>query len=74
MSRMTIVRYGKPTRFDEAPHGSKCMVRYHNEDAYDIYLQVNKDREKPNWEHIGQFNHQSSHEYIEQIILSRLGS
>lgn len=70
---MTIVRYGQPTKLDSAEYGSQCMVRYHGQDDYDLYLQTGKDEEDPQWDHIGSFNQQSSQSYINQIIDSRLG-
>lgn len=73
MSRMTIVRYGSPSGLDEAVYGSQCIVKHHDSEAYEIYLQVGKDREKPKWEHIGQFTPHSSQDYINKSIEHRLG-
>lgn len=74
MSRMNLIRYGKPTRFDEAPHGSKCTVFDLHSDIHNIYVQINKESGKPNWEHIGEFNKHTHDTYIEELISKRLGT
>lgn len=72
MSEFTIVRYGMPTKMDEAPYGSKCIVKRHQDDIYHMYLQVSHKDDNPNWELIGVFGPQSPEEYIQQLIKRRL--
>lgn len=70
---MNIVRYGVPTKLDEAPYGSRCMVKYHNQETYELYIQASKESEQPQWDFIGQFSHLSSQDHIDQMVSKRLG-
>lgn len=72
MDVMTIVRYGQPSKMDEAAYGSKCIVRSHHDDDYQLYLQVHKKSDDPKWELIGLFGPGSSQHYIDQLINMRL--
>lgn len=73
MSKMTIVRYGQPTKLDSAEYGSQCIVKYHGSDNYDLYLQTNKSEDNAQWELIGSFTPTVPQEYIDQLIHMRLG-
>lgn len=74
MSKMTIVRYGAPTKLDSAEYGSQCIVRYHGSEDYDLYLQTRKSEEDAKWELIGSFTPKVPQEYIDQLISMRLGN
>lgn len=73
MSKMTLVRYGQPTKLDAAQYGSQCIVRYHGHDDYDLYVQTSKDEQDAKWDLIGSFNPKTSQEYINTLIDMRLG-
>jgi hypothetical protein len=45
---LTIYRNAQPTILDQAPYTTVCIVND------DIYIQISKDEEEPNWyQHIG---------------------
>lgn len=73
MSKITIVRYGQPGKMDCASYGSECIVRYHGEENYDLYVQTAKDEYHPDWDFIGSFTSKESPEYINELISMRLG-
>ncbi len=74
MDKITIVRHSAPTSLDQAPYGSKCIMKHSHHNSYEVHLQISKNTEKPNWDYLGTFNEYSSDQYIEQMISDRLGS
>jgi len=70
---MIIVRRSAPCNLDEAEFGSRCIVKDNHHDEYQLYLQVHKNAETPNWEFLGIFNQQSSQFYIDELINTRIG-
>jgi len=74
MSRVTIVRYGVPSKMDYASYGSTCIVADHNAYYYDLYVQASKNEEEPKWDLIGcGFDQSTPQEYIQILVDKRLG-
>lgn len=73
MEKITIVRHSSPTSLDQAPHGSKCIVKDNHHSDYELYVQAGKDEDHPKWDLVGVFNDKSSDFYIEQLVSMRLG-
>jgi hypothetical protein len=70
--RTVIVRTGKPSQFDQFEYGTLCRVENHHHNDYELYLQVGKDEEHPQWELLGLFNSDSPQQYIDELVSLRL--
>lgn len=54
---MLILRSGKPSKHDMFPYGTFCKTPHGcMPDTYQIYMQISKDEEKPEWEYIDNFD------------------
>jgi hypothetical protein len=49
-----IIRYTPPTRYDIAEYGARCKVM-ESEKPIDLYVQISKDEQSPNWKRMGDF-------------------
>ena len=70
--RSVIVRTGRPTQFDQFEYGTMCRSEDHHHNNYELYVQVGKHEESPQWELMGLFNNDSPQAYIDEIVSLRL--
>jgi hypothetical protein len=56
-----LIRYGKPSEYDQCPMGTLCKSIKSLDDAFDIYIQTNSNEEEPLWELIGSFTPETEH-------------
>lgn len=52
---MKIYRHAAPNMYDHAPVGTECWVAV-GMGEFEIYIQRNKETDKPVWEYIGKDN------------------
>ncbi len=71
MDKNIILRYGEPSKFDEADFGTICKVKHLSHKNFDIYVQTNKDG-TPSWEYIDTFHETFTDFNIQKIIYDRL--
>jgi len=69
---VVIVRRSSPTKLDEAPYKSRCIVRDNHRKDYEIYIQTSKESDTPKWDLIGVFDEYTGQTYIDQLISMRL--
>ena len=65
-----IVRYGDPSKLDEFPQGTPCII--YNKDRVVLFLQVSTESAQPVWECMGDYPLDISDEYIQDIINTRI--
>lgn len=53
-TRPVIIRYTPPTRYDVAEYGARCQVM-ESDKPIDLYIQISKDEQSPNWKRMGDF-------------------
>ena len=71
MDHMQICRSEEPTKNDTAQQYTICKVC--NGDFFDIYVQLSKDEEHPNWLFIGTFLMSTPDSVVNKEIEERLG-
>lgn len=50
-----IVRYGEPSKYDQAPYGTLCKRIKTMSEAFEMYIQTSKNDTDPCWEKVGIF-------------------
>lgn len=66
-----INRFGEPGKMDHAPYGTECKVTKHKD--FDLYIQMSKNEENPNWVFIGTFQNEFPEEELKKEIENVLG-
>ena len=62
-----IKRYGMPGALDTAPFGTECIIK--KDKNFTIYIQMSANEEKPNWQLVGEFLHETAPSKIEEEII-----
>ena len=65
-----IVRYGDPSKLDEFPQGTPCII--YNKDKVVLFLQVSAESAQPMWENMGEYSLDITDETIQNLITIRL--
>lgn len=70
-----IVRYSVPNEYDQHEYGTGCKVYTDKSNTrYNLYLQLSRDSESPQWDLLGDFGNNSLMDHdLETIISHRLG-
>jgi len=69
-----LMRNGIPSKLDQAPYGTQCRVPNSPRTGFELYLQVSKNSEEPNWELMGYFPTIIDPMDIKEIISKRLNN
>lgn len=62
-----INRKGIPSGLDTAPFGTECIVKHDR--TFTVYLQINSNEEKPKWELVGTFPHETAPSKVQEEII-----
>ncbi len=62
-----IKRQSIPGALDTSPFGTECIIK--KDDDFTIYIQMSPNENKPNWQLVGVFPHNTSQRTIEEKII-----
>lgn len=56
MKQDSLIRNGKPNKYDQAPQGTYCKTMNGLSDQYDLYQQISSNEDEPIWYLIGTYD------------------
>lgn len=62
-----INRKGIPSGLDTAPFGTECIVKHERD--FTLYIQMAPNEEKPKWELVGTFPHETAPSTVTEEII-----
>ena len=62
-----IIRSGEPCKYDQSPYGTVCKRVKPLNEKFEIYVQMSKNENYPQWEKVGIFSQSSEHTIASEV-------